>query len=75
MSQPEYLTLQEWAARKFSKPPHVNTLRRWANDGLIIPQPVKFGREFHVKPDARYIEEPAPASRLVDRLRNGLASA
>lgn len=70
--EPEYITLQEWAARKFSQPPHVNTLRRWANDGMIVPKPVKIGREFHVKPHARYIAEPAPGSSLADRVRNGI---
>jgi hypothetical protein len=72
LTQPEYLTLQQWAAKKFSKPPHVNTLRRWAKDGMIVPQPILFGREYHVKPDARYIAEPAPGSRLVDRLKHGI---
>lgn len=72
---PEYLTLQEWATKKFSRPPHANTLRRWARDGMIAPQPVLIGREYHVKPTARYIDEPAPGSRLVDRLTgNGLAT-
>lgn len=71
----QYITLQEWAARKFSKPPHVNTLRRWADDGTIVPKPVKMGREFYVLPTARHINEPVPGKSLADRVRNGLASA
>jgi hypothetical protein len=72
---PQYITLQEWAAQKFSTPPHVCTLRRWAVDGTITPKPVKMGREFYVVPTARHINEPAPGSSLADRVRNGLASA
>jgi len=76
MSDPQYLTLQEWAAKKFSRPPHANTLRRWAKGGMIVPKPVFIGREYHVTPTARYIDEPAPGTKLIDRLqRNGLASA
>lgn len=74
MTTPEYITLQDWAKRKFGKVPHRNTLHRWATDGSIIPPPWKAGRDYHVKPDARHVNEPAPAGRLVHRL-NGLASA
>lgn len=72
-TEPEYVTLQEWAAMKFSRPPHANTLRRWARDGTIVPQPVKMGREFYVVPSARHVNEPAPGKGLVSRL--GIASA
>jgi hypothetical protein len=71
--QPQYITLSEWARRKFVTPPHRNTLHRWATDGSIVPAPWKAGRDYMVTPDARHINEPAPGSRLVDRL--GLASA
>jgi len=76
-AEPRYVTLQEWAARRFSKPPHPNTLRRWVADGMIVPSPFKVGREYMVLPTARHRDEPAPsAPRLVDRLKpNGLASA
>lgn len=72
--EPQYITLQEWAKRKFAKPPHENTLQRWARDGMIVPKPIKLGREFHVLPTARHIDEPVPGTSLADRLRNGLAS-
>lgn len=67
--EPQYITLQEWAARKFATPPHPNTLRRWAADGMIVPAPFKTGRDYMVIPTARHANEPAPSSRLVDRLQ------
>jgi hypothetical protein len=54
--QSRYVTLQEWAATMFSKPPHQNTLLRWVNDGHIQPQPQKIGRKWQVKRDARYVD-------------------
>lgn len=75
-TEPQYITLQEWAARKFSKVPHRNTLMRWVADGMITPSPFKVGREYMVSPTARHRDEPAHGKRLVDRLQpNGLASA
>lgn len=75
-AEPQYITLQEWAKRKFSKPPAANTLWRWANDGTIQPKPIKMGRDFHVLPTARHVNEPAPApdATLADRIRNGLTT-
>lgn len=73
--EPEYITLQEWARRKFAKPPHGNTLRRWAADGMIVPKPFKIGRDFHVLPTARHVDEPVPGNRLIDRVRNGSQTA
>lgn len=69
----QYITLQAWAERKFSKVPHRNTLHRWATDGSIVPAPFKLGSTYMVSPDARHVNEPAPR-RLAHRL-NGLASA
>lgn len=72
--QQKYITLAEWASRTYGEnQPHVNTLRRWARDGTIIPKPFKMGREFYVVPSARHVNEPAPDKGLVSRL--GLASA
>ena len=52
---PRYVTLHEWAAMMFSKPPHRNTLQKWVNEGHIQPQPKKIGRQWFVKPDAEYV--------------------
>ncbi|MCA0214571.1 MAG: excisionase [Proteobacteria bacterium] len=70
----QYITLQAWAEKKFDPMPHRNTLHRWATDGSIVPAPFKLGTTYMVTPDARHVNEPAPAGRLVHRL-NGLASA
>jgi hypothetical protein len=74
-TQAEYITLQAWAARKFDPVPHRNTLQRWARDGSIVPRPFKLGRDYMVRPDARYINEPAPGKRLAERLSHGLSPA
>ena len=74
MSDPQYITLQAWAERKFGVAPHRNTLHRWATDGSIVPAPFKLGREYMVIPTARHIREPVPEKRLVGRL-NGLSTA
>ncbi|WP_459703207.1 excisionase [Stutzerimonas marianensis] len=50
------LTLEEWARQTYETPPTLNTLRRWAREGLIQPPPEKHGRSYYVYPAARYIE-------------------
>ncbi|WP_332848675.1 excisionase [Massilia sp. S19_KUP03_FR1] len=52
---PRYITLDEWAASQFSRPPHYNTLIAWVRDGRIHPQPVKIGRAWRVRPHAEYV--------------------
>lgn len=71
MSSPadkKWITLQEWAERKFASPPHENTLHRWAKDGSIVPAPWKAGRDWYVDPDARHANEPVPNKRLAARI-------
>jgi hypothetical protein len=48
------ITLDEWAKRKYSPPPNVDTLRRWARDMKIFPFPQKVGRTYYVDPNAEY---------------------
>ncbi|WP_134549816.1 excisionase, partial [Pseudomonas aeruginosa] len=63
------VTLEEWAAEHFRTPPSINTLRRWARDGCIIPAPVKHGRSYYVSQDAEYSsQEPAKRSAPGDSL-------
>ena len=38
------------------------TLRRWARDGKIVPRPRKIGRDYAVRPDAKYINPNDPAT-------------
>lgn len=55
MMQPRLISLKDWAKIVFGeKPPHVNTLRRWVNDGRISPRPQKIGKSWFVKPNAEY---------------------
>lgn len=75
------ITLESWAAETYGEAaPHINTLRRWARDALIVPTPEKHGRTYYVRPDARYCDFRIPAAvpaaravptsgqRLVDRI-------
>jgi len=76
------ITLENWAATTYGEAsPHINTLRRWARDALIVPIPEKHGRTYYVSPSARYCDfrSHAPAvsqaardkpvaSRLIDRI-------
>lgn len=50
------ITLEEWAKRRYSEPPNVDTLRRWARELKIFPFPVKHGRTYYVDPSAEYKE-------------------
>lgn len=61
MTKPETkpkIPLSEWGRRNYARAPHINTLRRWAKDGLIKPKPQKHGRSYAVDPDATYVAAP-----------------
>ncbi len=60
------IKIQEWASARYSPPPSLWVLRRWARDGEIHPMPEKVGKHYYVREDARRIT--APALSLVDRL-------
>jgi hypothetical protein len=55
------ITLQAWAAPRYSPPPSIKTLRRWVREHRIFPRPELVGRTYYVDPDARYID---PRKRL-----------
>jgi hypothetical protein len=58
ISLPRYVPLAIWAQLMFGEySPHVNTLRRWVNEGRIHPQPKKMGRYCFVKVDAEYVPD------------------
>lgn len=42
------LLLTEWAAKNYSPPPSLFTLRRWARAGEIYPPPEKVGKSWMV---------------------------
>lgn len=49
------IDLLTWAKATFGeKAQHINTLRRWARDGRIIPLPTKVGKTWFVVPTAKY---------------------
>lgn len=76
------ITLEAWAVATYGEAsPHINTLRRWARDALIVPTPEKHGRTYYVSPAARYCDYRSPAliatpaarqiqgtGRLIDRI-------
>lgn len=51
------VTLESWALSRYpDQVPHINTLRRWAREGRIQPQPVKHGRSYRVRENAEYFD-------------------
>lgn len=60
MNEPKEIPLDAWAAAKFSPAPSIYTLRRWAREAKIFPLPRKYGREYRVKENARYIDHNDP---------------
>lgn len=50
------ITLEEWARRRYEKPPHIKTVRRWQKEGKIYPAPKKEGRAYVVSETAEYID-------------------
>ncbi|MDO9328150.1 MAG: excisionase [Pseudomonas sp.] len=72
------ITLEAWAFRNFEPAPSMNTVRKWARDGLLMPPPVKHGRSYYIDPDARYVPQKrcrVPRGDLVDRIRIARANA
>lgn len=61
------ILLTEWAARNYSPPPSLFTLRRWARDGEIWPAPEKTGKHWMVEETAHRVGY-APRPRLVEML-------
>lgn len=56
MNTPQKITLADWAQKLLGEhAPHINTLRRWTNEGRIHPQPQKIGKTWFVDPSAKYM--------------------
>ena len=69
------VTLEAWAKATYGDAaPGVATLRRWAREARIFPQPEKHGRTYFVRPDAQYLDpgtltdDPHKARRLAAKL-------
>lgn len=65
MREPD-ITLEEWDLLNHSQPHNKRTLQTWAREGRIQPKPQKRGRQYWVRPDARYQE---PDKARITRLR------
>lgn len=70
-----YVSLQEWADKKFGHVPTSATLSRYAKNGQIYPKPVKFGGRWRVDPEAQFLElQPAnhdTSNPLLRKILNG----
>lgn len=62
------ITLEEWAARNYSKPPSAWVLGKWRRQGQIYPAPERVGREWFVEENARRLVPGAIISPLVSRI-------
>jgi hypothetical protein len=69
MSEPKFLTLEEWAAPRFTEPPSLFTLRMMARNGKFSPPAVKIGKAYYVEETARVIDPNRPRP-LVERLKS-----
>ncbi len=57
--QPAWITLEDWAQQQLGeRAPNMDTLRKWAREGLIVPAPEKIGRTWFVRPESRYYSMP-----------------
>lgn len=61
---PKLIPITAWAERTYDPPPSIHTLRKWARDGRISPQPQLAGREYRVMEDAVYTPARTPRHRL-----------
>jgi predicted site-specific integrase-resolvase len=64
------LLLTEWAAKHYSPPPSLFTLRRWARDGEIWPPPEKVGKHWMVDEAATRRAHNSTPLDLVQRLQS-----
>lgn len=67
--QPEYILLEEWAAKTIRPTPSLYTLRGMARTGRIDPPAVKIGKAYYVEPGAKVVD-PNRRLTLVERLKH-----
>lgn len=64
------VTLMEWAKQRYNPPPPLFTLRRWAREGEIHPQPELVGKSYYVDENAERVGVPMPGHMtLIDRMK------
>lgn len=63
------ITLTEWAARRYSKPPSQWVLAKWRREGQIHPRPERVGREWFVPETAERITKDTVGPDLVSILK------
>jgi hypothetical protein len=64
------IPLADWASRRYDPPPPLYTLRRWAREGEIFPQPELVGKAYYVDENAERVGVPMPGHMsLVDRMK------
>lgn len=58
------ITLQAWIERHYGEGsrPSIKTVRRWNDEGKLVPAAQKQGRAYYIPEDARYIDADAPAA-------------
>lgn len=66
--QPEYLTLEAWAAGRIVPQPSLYTLRSMVRTGMFDPPAVKIGKAYYLHRDARVID-PHRRPTLVQRMQ------
>jgi len=62
------ITIVEWAARNYSKPPSPWVLGKWRREGQIYPIPERVGREWFVEESARRLVEGHVNDSLIRRI-------
>ena len=62
------LLLTEWAAKNYSPPPSLFTLRRWAREGEIWPPPERVGKFWMVEETAVRVAHNAAPLDLLQRI-------
>lgn len=64
------ILLTDWAAKHYSPPPSIFTLRRWAKAGEIYPPPEKAGKSYYVDENAQRISVDPGRPTLLQQLQS-----
>lgn len=68
MSRVKKVPLKTWAAERYDPVPPIFTLRKWAREGQIVPNPEKVGGEFYCLANAERKGVPRADVSLADRI-------
>lgn len=50
------MKLKKWWSLNYEAPYEAKTVRKWAKEGKLVPAPIKHGRPYYIRGDARHIE-------------------